>query len=136
MDDDSEGEEYETEVNDDNGIPEGEKMTEDCQTQGSHIDTTQSGPKLPPEQMESAPKLCQSTHTNKGVPPLCPDKDPKLELGSRTPKSKTPRLTKENRQAEGPTPGGAGDGISAETGLSHQVINDDIGSAFLTADAP
>ena len=65
-----------------------------------------------------------------------PDEDPKLELGSRTSKSKTPRPTKENRQAEGPTPGGAGDGISAETGPSHQVVNDDIGSAFLTADAP
>ena len=65
-----------------------------------------------------------------------PDEDPKLELGSRTSKSKTPRPTKENHQAEGPTPGGAGDGISAETGLSHQAINDNIGSAFLTADAP
>ena len=49
MDDDSEGEEYETEVDDDNSIPEGEKVTEDCQIQGSHIDTMQSGPKLPPE---------------------------------------------------------------------------------------
>ena len=136
MDDDSEGEEYETEVDDDNGIPEGEKMTEDHQTQGSHIDTTQSGPELPPEQMESAPEPHRSTCTNKGVPPLRPDEDPKLELGSRTSKSKTPRPMKENRQAEGPTPGGAGDGISAETGPSHQVVNDDIGSAFLTADAP
>ena len=58
MDDDSEGEEYETKVDDDNGIREGEKTTEDHQTQGSHIHATQSGPELPPEQMKLAPKPC------------------------------------------------------------------------------
>ena len=92
MDDDSEGEEYETEVS---SIPEGEKVTEDCQTQGSHIDTTQSGPKLPPEL--TAPEPCQSTCTNKGVPPIHPNEDPKLEFGSRTSKLK-PRPMKENCQ--------------------------------------
>ena len=56
MDADSGGEEYETKVDDDNDIPEGEKVTEDHQTQGSHIDTTQSAPKLPPESTNPVPK--------------------------------------------------------------------------------
>ena len=88
MDDDSGGEEYETEVDDDNGVPGGEEVTEDHRTQGSHIDATQSGPKLPPE--STAPEPHRSMCTNKGVPPMRPDEDLKLELGSRTSKSKTP----------------------------------------------
>ena len=135
MDADSGEEEYETKVDNDDGNPEGEKATEGCQNPGSHINSMQSGPKLPPEPTNLAPKP-HPTCAHKGIPPICSGEDPKLEMGSTTSKSKAPRPTKETHQAEGLTPGGASAGNSAETGPSHQVINDTIRSLFLTADAP
>ena len=54
--------------------------------EADHQDLSPSTPAHP----STSQPLQHSAHSNKGIPPACPDKDPKMSLGSR---SSTKRIT-------------------------------------------
>src|SRR5258708_31918592 len=69
---------------------------------------------------------------NKGIPPTHPDKDPKLQLGSRPP-TKKPSMPAV--QQDTPTSGGTS-ADTTNTGGTLPDGNKDGGALFLTVDAP
>src|SRR5260221_7071748 len=77
------------------------------------------------------PTIHRSTRANKGEPPTHPDKDPKLQLGSRPP-TKKPSIPA--AQQDTPTSGGT----STDTTNTGGTLPDgkDRGALFLTVDAP
>src|SRR6266436_9812281 len=93
----------------------------------THTPTSQS-----PNPPTITPTIRRSTCANKGVPPTHPDKDPKLQLGSRPP-TKKPSMPAV--QQDTPTSGGT----SADTTNTGGTLPDgdkDGGALFLTVDAP
>ena len=138
---DSDGEDEAVEVG--NGDPEGGQVdeTEDINAINApslptkEVDHQEIQRIIPsnPEHLEDSLPLRHLAHSNKGVPPICLDKDPRLEQGSRphargthTPVIQFPAIT----------PVGVDKGGPHESKLSLHTIDDGMGALYLTADTP
>ena len=140
MDLDSDNDSFIDPLSTENGDPEGGRtdgnVDNDIDNVPSpsikEVDHQDLSPSTPAHPNISQPLQC-SAHSNKGIPPACPDKDPKLSLGSRS-------------SAKGTTSPAVQDPANASVGAGEignevgdpllNIVDDDIGALFLTADAP
>jgi len=73
---------------------EGQRSVDPQETPKTSGDDDRDVPSSPTEPPASTspiptpPTIHRSTHTNKGIAPICPDEDPKLQLGSKPPAKK------------------------------------------------
>src|SRR5258708_9720435 len=96
------------------------------------VDHQDLSPSTPAHPNISQPLRC-SACSNKGIPPVHPDEDPKLSLGSRS-------------SAKGTTSPAVQDPANASVGAGEirnevgdpllNIVDDDVGALFLTVDAP
>lgn len=119
--------------------PEGE-LTSMNRQEASRSDVTSTpislgAPPEPPGQLSEPPTLHRSTHANKGIPCTCPDKDPKMGLGSRPPGKKTVGIIAPHSQNGLMTSGSAN---TETTDSGGTPCNDDVeeGALYLTVDTP
>ncbi len=95
-------------------------------------DHQEISPSTPAHPSVPQPLWC-STHSNKGVLPVRPDEDPKLAQGSR-PSTRSP-LTLTVQDPVNTSVGTDGSDID-EDGPLLNIVDDDIDTLYLTADAP
>ena len=117
---------------------EGQRPADPQETPKTSGDDNRDVPSSPTELPASTspiptpPTICRSTRTNKGIAPIHPDEDPKLQLGSKPPiKKNSMPATQQDR-----TTSGGANTENTSVGDTSPDGDRDAGALYLTVDAP